>query len=269
MKPIIQFPLLAFVFFVFANSASAFYDPHIGRWLSRDPIEEDGGINLYAFVENDSPNAIDLLGLDFIAVGATTLVVQQIGDHWSLHYFKQTCTTIKKGDHFKPSDLKSDARLIWAKEEDWMQLIPEWTRYRVTMSVSGLSWLPKPRISIPISFISRKNSIAQVSLIPSTPNVHEYEVVYADDAFGFTNDSKMKWSIMNGAAILYPYAEQPPVGKPLTKWPNSLYEPFGNNSNTFIREMLKDAHLPVPTLGNPRGATSASPVRTTIPMPTP
>ena len=30
-----------------------FYDPVWGRWLNRDPIEEDGGLNLYAFCGND------------------------------------------------------------------------------------------------------------------------------------------------------------------------------------------------------------------------
>jgi RHS repeat-associated protein len=40
-----------------------FYDPVTGRWPSRDPIEEDGGINLYGFVENDGVNQWELLGL--------------------------------------------------------------------------------------------------------------------------------------------------------------------------------------------------------------
>ena len=30
------------------------YSPSLGRFLSRDPIEEQGGLNLYAFVGNDS-----------------------------------------------------------------------------------------------------------------------------------------------------------------------------------------------------------------------
>jgi hypothetical protein len=33
------------------------------RWLNRDPIEEDGGINLYAFCRNDAIIGIDVLGL--------------------------------------------------------------------------------------------------------------------------------------------------------------------------------------------------------------
>ena len=38
------------------------YDPVTGRWPSRDPIQEKGGINLYEFVGNDSVNTWDFLG---------------------------------------------------------------------------------------------------------------------------------------------------------------------------------------------------------------
>ena len=38
------------------------YDPVTGRWPSRDPIEESGGINLYGFVGNDGVGYIDVLG---------------------------------------------------------------------------------------------------------------------------------------------------------------------------------------------------------------
>jgi len=37
--------------------------PCVGRWLSRDPIEEAGGLNLYGMVGNDPLNRIDFLGL--------------------------------------------------------------------------------------------------------------------------------------------------------------------------------------------------------------
>jgi RHS repeat-associated protein len=40
-----------------------YYQPTTGRWLSRDPIGERGGANLYGFVGNFPTNRIDLLGL--------------------------------------------------------------------------------------------------------------------------------------------------------------------------------------------------------------
>jgi uncharacterized protein RhaS with RHS repeats len=40
-----------------------YYDPVTGRWPSRDPIEERGGVSLYGFVGNDCLNKWDILGL--------------------------------------------------------------------------------------------------------------------------------------------------------------------------------------------------------------
>jgi len=39
------------------------YAPSTGRWLSRDPIHEDGGVNLNVFCGNDCVNYHDVLGL--------------------------------------------------------------------------------------------------------------------------------------------------------------------------------------------------------------
>jgi RHS repeat-associated protein len=45
------------------------YSPTLGRWLSRDPIKEKGGRNLYGFVHNDPTSAVDRLGLLFCCGG--------------------------------------------------------------------------------------------------------------------------------------------------------------------------------------------------------
>jgi RHS repeat-associated protein len=39
-----------------------YYSPSLLRWMNRDPIEEKGGINLFAFVENDPVSWIDPFG---------------------------------------------------------------------------------------------------------------------------------------------------------------------------------------------------------------
>lgn len=48
--------------FVLCDGASAYYSPRLGRWLSRDPIEESGGSNLYTFVSNDPIDRLDFTG---------------------------------------------------------------------------------------------------------------------------------------------------------------------------------------------------------------
>jgi len=40
-----------------------YHSPRIGRWINRDPAEEDGGVNLYTYLQNSAPNSVDKLGL--------------------------------------------------------------------------------------------------------------------------------------------------------------------------------------------------------------
>ena len=45
-----------------------FYGPKLKRWLTYDPLAEDGGLNLYAFCENAGSFRFDRLGLAFFAI---------------------------------------------------------------------------------------------------------------------------------------------------------------------------------------------------------
>lgn len=47
----------------FSYYGQRYYNPGTGRWLSRDPIQERGGLNVYGFVGNDSINLVDAFGL--------------------------------------------------------------------------------------------------------------------------------------------------------------------------------------------------------------
>ncbi len=45
------------------------YDPNLQRWIQRDPIAEQGGINLHQFVANNPINYVDALGLSLFGPG--------------------------------------------------------------------------------------------------------------------------------------------------------------------------------------------------------
>ena len=45
------------------NYGFRYYLPALGRWFTRDPLGEDGGLNLYQVIENSCANSIDLFGL--------------------------------------------------------------------------------------------------------------------------------------------------------------------------------------------------------------
>ena len=55
-----------------------FYHPEIGRWINRDPIEEEGGINLYVVVNNAPLNYYDPLGEAPIGPGCSKSECQEM-----------------------------------------------------------------------------------------------------------------------------------------------------------------------------------------------
>ncbi len=54
-----------------AVSGRRYYNPSQGRFLGRDPIEEQGGLNLYGFCSNDGVNLWDYLGEDVVFSNVT------------------------------------------------------------------------------------------------------------------------------------------------------------------------------------------------------
>jgi RHS repeat-associated protein len=50
-----------------------YYDPETGRYISRDPIEEGGGLNTYLFAANDPFNRLDPFGLEWSTVNCHQL----------------------------------------------------------------------------------------------------------------------------------------------------------------------------------------------------
>ena len=57
-----------------------YYDNDTGRWVNRDPIQENGGPNIYAYVYNNALNLIDPRGLTVINTAAEALEHYWVGD---------------------------------------------------------------------------------------------------------------------------------------------------------------------------------------------
>ncbi len=68
------------------DCASAYYSPRLGRWLSRDPIGEHGGKNLYESMRNDPADAVDPDGRACVRSVFPRVTVQKIknavGHEW-------------------------------------------------------------------------------------------------------------------------------------------------------------------------------------------
>ena len=65
-----------------------YYSPALGRFINQDPIQEAGGLNLYAFCGNDGVNRYDVLGMDdpFHPMGSNDGTVWENPDNGTLTY---------------------------------------------------------------------------------------------------------------------------------------------------------------------------------------
>ena len=92
-----------------ADYGYRWYDPATGRWPSRDPIEEEGGVNLYGFVENDGINRGDYLGLVILKDKVTYTIdgkPSDVSQSFDVRVNPETCianVTVKVNFHCRPT----------------------------------------------------------------------------------------------------------------------------------------------------------------------
>ncbi len=79
-----------------------YYIPSLGRWTNKDPIEEQGGINLYLFLNNNCTKTYDLLG-------------NSCGDHLTKSEAKALACMINK---WLVSASIGNALLLWGDKDE-------------------------------------------------------------------------------------------------------------------------------------------------------
>lgn len=79
------------------------YSADLGRWLSRDPIEEAGGVNLYGYVANSPLSFVDPLGLAMEGVDEVWY------NPWSWHGFVNRGGWLPMPDYLAPSVIRGSS----------------------------------------------------------------------------------------------------------------------------------------------------------------
>jgi RHS repeat-associated protein len=220
-----------------------YYDPVTGRWPSRDPIGEDGGLNIYGFVGNESVNQWDVLGLKVrkCIVMADRPVGGTAGafNHYAIEKWK--CCP----------DKYEEVRI-----ESWTQNNPE------SKPLDKLELLnTKGYTAEHLKIVWKRRKIGLSVIFRGFQGAQSVKMANVfDEGDG---DVDQKWSEIQGKSARYEYAEQasgegPP--DPLKNFPASVYRPTENNSNTYVREMMSRTSIPPFELsGSHPGKMQASP----------
>ena len=234
--------ILTLVLCINSINAFAYYNPECGKWISRDPIEEEGGVNLYGFVENSPISKIDLLGEDCIAI--TDRHVTGPTYHYALELFRGCCPSIGKETRY----------------EAWLSDTSHTTEAKVELlNIQGVSaeHLEWKSVGPPSHNHRMKRKWRRLKLNGTFGISAIHYDVWSEPSVTFANvfdesegDITARWSQIIGLAKEYPYAEQGYTGKRiepnklnLKVFPSSIYYAFGNNSNVFIQYLIEQTKL--------------------------
>lgn len=221
-----------------------YYDPVKGRWPSRDPIEESGGLNIYGFVGNDGVNNWDYLGQDFISVGRSGLALGgvvpiPVAGHLILTYWKADCPagTDKEWSTQEFFDL-SNAN--FAKKGTHLLPDSNWTAI-----ATGGRGPRRRRVDIDVSYIETSAGVV------GTHFVAFFEPVDSDGNLSADNEVQVErlWQSIVTVSSNYGYAEHQHLrpSSTLQNFPNSQYLLLGNNSNTYVRWVMNQIGYQIPS----------------------
>jgi len=215
------------------------YDARVALWPNRDPIEEEGGNNLYGFVGNNGVNEADYLGLDFIALASRPLDGWErlnlgVLYHTSIEYWESDCPVGK--EEYEKSDFKKrfpKAKMVGSVE---LEAFSTWVADSVVNTRGGGKYTKTVEVS--------------VSTIRYDISTGTRFAAFHDD-LGLVSGAAATltlWNRVKDIAKDYDFAEQFGHGANFNNWPNSLYAAFGNNCHVFSGSTIRSVGYSVPDL---------------------
>jgi len=220
-----------------------YYNPATGRWQSQDPIGFDAAdANLYRYVGNNPLIRLDPNGTDFIAeADKPAFVDNDWVYHYSLEYWQ---SADKKWEGHGP---------IVVGTPDNQESIELWERaakgtakwlHSVELHADGPWYVTYSEVILGFRCVTDVGIVAvsYVDVDKDKGKATRFRELYWDKD---PKKVKEKWDLIMEKAMAYKYAEkkEPLSSDDIKRWPNSYYNPFGNNSNTFVRTVVTDSGL--------------------------
>jgi hypothetical protein len=129
-----------------------YYDPMLGRWVSRDPIEEGGGVNLCGFLYNNGINLIDTDGCKSFTARLGEMLYEEVSEAGNAvkTAFKQQMTDLGNATMDKVREFIKEGKLkgSFSRQQRLVKKLP-WKRldvevnfnygYKVTVDAEKIS----------------------------------------------------------------------------------------------------------------------------------
>jgi len=132
-----------------SNLGQRFYSPNLGRWISRDPIGEEGGINHYIIVANDPLAHVDPLGMDSFNFPGGSVWFKPSWDIWpQWHTGATVADTLTATMTVVPDASYCRSCCNFALEKDAVDMTGKWWAYLWSWGASGHEQMHKARFRV-------------------------------------------------------------------------------------------------------------------------